>query len=105
MYKICAVLAALLIFLPPASAAPKARSKLKCYSPKEMRDKIAKQNLSNPLMLLRAAARRHRAQPLRSALCRRGNVLMYRFVLLRRDGKVVVTYVSARTGKLVSGRK
>lgn len=105
MFRICVLLAGLLVIIPTVDAAPKGRAKLKCYTSKETRDRIARLKLSNPLMLMRSASRRFRAQPLRSALCRRGGVLMYRFVLLRRDGKVVVTYVNARAGRPASKSK
>lgn len=99
MLRIGVILAGILLFLPQGEAASKARAKFRCYSSKDTRVTIARLKLANPLMLLRAAARRNRAQPLRSALCRRDSLLMYRFVLLRRDGKVLRMYVNARTGR------
>jgi hypothetical protein len=97
--KILVILAGVLVLVPAAEAASNTKSSLRCYSPKETRERIARLKLANPLMLLRAAARRNKGQPLRSTLCRRGSVLVYRFLLLRPDGKVVRTYVNARTGK------
>ena len=85
-----------------AQAAPKPRPAQQCYSVKETRERIARLKLANPLMLMQAAARRNRAQPLRSRLCRRGNLLFYTFVLLRRDGKVLELVANAKTGKAVN---
>jgi hypothetical protein len=101
MFRLCIILAGLWLFQPVVEAGSGSRGKLRCYSSKETRDRIARFKLANPLMLLRAAARRYRAQPLRSALCRKGNILAFRFVLLRRDGKVLLRYVNARTGKAI----
>lgn len=99
MFKILMFFAGFLLVAPVVEAAGKSRNQIRCYSSKDTRDRIARLKLANPLILLRAAARRYKAQPLRSALCRRRNILMYRFLLLRRDGKVVRTYVNARNGR------
>lgn len=99
MPRFSLVICAVLVLAATAQAAPKPRAVQQCFSVRETRDHIAKLKLANPLMLLQAAARRYRAQPLRSRLCRRGNLLIYTFVLLRRDGKVLEVVANARTGK------
>lgn len=101
---LCTVALCAVALAAPKNRPAKSSRALICYSTSETRERIARHKLLNPLMLLRAAARRNRAQPLRSRLCRRGNLLIYQFVLLQRDGKVLRSYVNARNGKTLVGR-
>lgn len=88
------------VFVMTFGTDAEARSRpLKCYSAKETRERIARHRLANPLILMRRFSRRYRAQPLRSRLCRQRNVLVYQFLLLRRDGRVIRAYAPARRSK------
>lgn len=100
MIHILAIAAALVLAPAPADAAGARQKGTVCYSAKETRQRVARLRLANPLTAIRREGRRLRAQPLRSRLCRRpGGRLIYRLYFLRRDGKVVRTSVSARTGQ------
>lgn len=70
-----------------------------CFSAREMSDRVARLRLANPLMTMQANARRLRADPLRTRLCRTGNRLIYELSLIRRDGKVTQVYVNAQNGR------
>ena len=94
MLRYLVISLALLLAALPSGAAAQTRG-LTCFSEKEMRERIKRQNLANPLMLMRAHARRHRARPLHTRLCRRGGALVYQFALLGRDGKVIRIETSA----------
>ena len=73
-----------------------------CYSAREMSDRVARLRLYNPLLAMQAQARRQRAEPLRTRLCRSGNRLVYELSLIRRDGKVLPLYVNAQNGRLIA---
>lgn len=105
MFRYCIGIVGILAITSALAAGPNVRPAIQCYSAKDTRDRIARLKLANPLILMQALARRNRAQPLRSRLCRRGNLLAYEFVLLRKDGKVLVLTVNARNGKAVTLKK
>ena len=73
-----------------------------CFSAREMNDRIARLRLYNPLIAMQANARRNRAEPLRTRLCRTGNRLVYEQTLIRRDGKVLAIYVNAQNGRTIA---
>lgn len=72
-----------------------------CLSPAETRSAISEHRLSDPLGLLRSAARKARAEPLASRLCKWGDDWVYEMTLLPRSGKVTRIYVSAVDGAAV----
>ncbi len=82
----------------PVADAPVERPII-CFSARETSDRVARLRLANPLMTMRTNARRLRADPLRTRLCRGGTVLIYELSLIRRDGKVTQVYVNAQTGR------
>ena len=94
---------------PPAATAqaapsapagdPAVEHPIVCFSAREMSDRVARLRLANPLMTMRTNARRLRADPLRTRLCRTGNTLIYELSLIRRDGKVTQVYVNAQSGR------
>lgn len=70
-----------------------------CYSARETGDRVARLRLQNPLLAMQAHAKRLRAEPLRTRLCRSAGRMIYELSLIRRDGKVHVVYLNAQTGK------
>lgn len=74
---------------------------LQCFSVKETSERVARLRLFNPLMAMRTTARRLKADPLRTRLCRTGPRLVYELSLIRRDGKVLRVYLNAQNGKPV----
>jgi hypothetical protein len=97
---------ALMMNLAPGSAAPLPQvhpAAFACLSASEARTLIARHRLANPMSALRAMARRSKAEPLRSRLCRWDDRFVYEMALLRRDGKVVRVHVDARDGRTVVG--
>jgi hypothetical protein len=91
----------------PASGGPDNRDStvdgpLICFSAREMSDRVARLRLVNPLMTMQANARRLRADPLRTRLCRSGTRLIYELSLIRRDGKVAKVYVNAQNGRVMA---
>ena len=92
---------------PPASGGPDNRDStvegpLICFSAREMSDRVARLRLVNPLITMQANARRLRADPLRTRLCRSGTRLIYELSLIRRDGKVAKVYVNAQNGRVMA---
>ena len=73
-----------------------------CFSAREMSDRVARLRLYNPLIAMQANARRNRAEPLRTRLCRTGNRLVYEQTLIRRDGKVLAIYVNTQNGRTIA---
>ncbi len=85
---------------PGASERPQA-----CYTAREMSDRVARLRLSNPLIAMQSNARRLRADPLRTRLCRSGGRLIYELSLIRRDGKVLRIHVNAQNGRTISPQR
>lgn len=75
------------------------RVSVSCMSPSEARGAVSRYRLANPLPALRAIARRNKAEPLRSRLCRMNERFVYEMTMLRRDGKVVRVFVDAQDGR------
>ncbi len=97
---------ALMMNLAPGPAAPMPQvqqAAFSCLPASEARALIARHRLANPMPTLRSLARRSKAEPLRSRLCRWDDRFVYEMALLRRDGKVVRVYVDARDGRTVIG--
>lgn len=90
------VLAAATAGPPTATAADEAA--LQCFTARETSERVARLRLFNPLMAMRATARRIKADPLRTRLCRNGPRLVYELSLIRRDGKVQKVYLNAQNG-------
>ncbi|MBM3609513.1 MAG: hypothetical protein FJX29_13890 [Alphaproteobacteria bacterium] len=84
----------------PAAAADEPQ--LHCYSARETSERVARLRLHNPLMAMRTTARRIKADPLRTRLCRSGPRLVYELSLIRRDGKVQKVYLNAQNGSPVT---
>jgi hypothetical protein len=77
-----------------------------CFSAREMNDRVARLRLYNPLIAMQTNARRNRAEPLRTRLCRTGIRLIYEQSLIRKDGKVLLIYLNAQNGRpMASPRK
>ncbi len=72
---------------------------LSCFTVKETSERVARLRLFNPLMAMRTTARRLKAEPLRTRLCRSGPRLVYELSLIQRDGKVQRVYLNAQNGK------
>jgi len=70
-----------------------------CFSARETSDRVARLRLFNPLIAMQTNARRLRADPLRTRLCRSGGRLVYELSLIRKDGKVLKVYLNAQTGR------
>ncbi len=70
-----------------------------CFTAREMNDRVVRLRLSNPLIAMQTNARRNRAEPLRTRLCRSGNRLVYELSLIRKDGKVMQVYLNAQNGR------
>ena len=73
-----------------------------CFSAREMNDRVSRLRLHNPLLAMQSNARRLRAEPLRTRLCRTGNRLVYELSLIRRDGKVMQVYLNAQSGRPIA---
>ena len=73
-----------------------------CFSAREMSDRVARLRLANPLIAMQSNARRNRAEPLRTRLCRSGNRLVYEVSLIRQDGKVMQIYLNAQSGRTIA---
>ena len=73
-----------------------------CFTAREANDRIARLRLYNPLVAMQLNARRLRAEPLRSRLCRSGGQLVYEMSLIRRDGKVLRIFLNAQTGRPIA---
>lgn len=73
-----------------------------CFSARDMNDRVARLRLANPLIVMQSNARRLRAEPLRTRLCRSGARLIYELSLIRRDGRVLLIYVNAQNGRLMA---
>ncbi len=73
-----------------------------CFSAREMGDRVARLRLANPLIAMQSNARRNRAEPLRTRLCRTGNRLVYELSLIRKDGKVMQIYLNAQSGRPIA---
>lgn len=71
---------------------------LQCFTVKETSERVSRLRLFNPLMAMRTTARRLKADPLRTRLCRTGPRLVYELSLIRRDGKVQKVYLNAQNG-------
>jgi hypothetical protein len=96
------VRALLLSFVLPGGLTAAAQEEARiCYSAAETRTVISEHHLSDPLNLLRSAARQARAEPLASRLCKWGEDWVYEMTLLPRDGKVTRIYVNAVDGATV----
>jgi hypothetical protein len=70
-----------------------------CFSARETSDQVARLRLFNPLIAMQTNARRLRADPLRTRLCRSAGRLVYELSLIRKDGKVLKIYLNAQTGR------
>ncbi|MBI1867733.1 MAG: PepSY domain-containing protein [Methylocystis sp.] len=78
---------------------------LECFSTPETRQQIASHKLAEPFASIQAAAGGDHGEPIGAKLCRRGEEFVYEIRLLRRDGRVVTSYVDAVSGKPHPTRK
>ena len=80
-----------------AAAEPNQRQ---CFSTVETRNKIAADGLSEPFAAMRHAATHSQAEPIGARLCRWDDDFVYEISLLRRDGRVVRSFIDAKSGEL-----
>lgn len=73
----------------------------RCYSTGETREKIAANELSEPFRAMQKAAARLQAEALGAKLCRSRDALVYEISLLRHDGRIIRSYVDAKTGQVI----
>jgi len=97
---------AMLALTAAATASPAALAAnepiLHCFTARETSERVARLRLFNPLMAMRTTARRLKADPLRTRLCRSGSRLFYELSLIRRDGRVQKVYLNAQNGAQVN---
>lgn len=72
-----------------------------CFSTAETREKIVLHELSEPFQLMRSTAGRLKAEAIGVKLCRLDENLVYEISLLRHDGRVIKTFVDAKTGEAI----
>jgi hypothetical protein len=75
-----------------------------CYSTAETRDRIVASGLSHPFAAMQSASARLKAEAMGARLCRWDDELVYEISLLRRDGRVVRSFVDAKSGLFVEPR-
>jgi uncharacterized protein YpmB len=75
-----------------------------CFSTSETREKILNHGLSEPFDVMRSTAGRLKADAIGVKLCRRSENLVYEISLLRHDGRVVQTFVDAKTGEVIDSK-
>ncbi|VTZ28574.1 conserved hypothetical protein [Methylocella tundrae] len=73
----------------------------RCFSTGETREKIGANELSEPFRAMQKAAARLQAEALGAKLCRWSDAFVYEISLLRRDGRIIRTYVDAKTGQII----
>ena len=94
-----------------ANAAAQAEAPLEkpitCFTAREMNERVSRLRLFNPLVAMQTNARRLRADPLRTRLCRAaGDRLVYQLSLIsRRGGSVMIVYVNAQNGRPLASPK
>lgn len=75
-----------------------------CFSTAETREKIVMNQLSEPFHVLRSTAGRLKAEAIGVKLCRLNESLVYEISLLRHDGRVIQTFVDAKTGEVIDSK-
>jgi uncharacterized membrane protein YkoI len=82
-----------------AGAAAQSAGERECYSTVETRDRILASGLSEPFPAMQRAAARLHAEAIGVRLCRWEDELVYEISLLRRDGRLIRSYIDAKTGQ------
>ncbi len=75
-----------------------------CYSMVDTREKIVSGGLLEPFHAMRKAATRAQGEAIAAKLCRWSDDLVYEISLLRHDGRVIRTFVNAKTGQVISSK-
>ncbi len=75
-----------------------------CLTPQEMRETVPNKHLTDASHLIKHVSGEHHAELVNAKLCRQGELYIYEFTLLPRDGKVVRVSVDAVTGQILSGK-
>lgn len=82
-------------------AGARAEGGRQCYSTGETRERIAADGLSDPFRAMQKASSRMQAEALAAKLCRGGDEFIYEVSLLRRDGKILRSFIDARSGQII----